>query len=56
MSDKSSTEMEELSDDSENEKILDLLSDKLPYVEEALTSSLNVIQEIYQNNNYQKLI
>ena len=51
MSDKSSTEMEELSDDSENEKILDLLSDKLPYVEEALTSSLNVIQEIVEEEN-----
>ena len=30
---------------------MDLLSDKLPYVEEALTSSLNVIQEIVEEEN-----
>ena len=51
MVENSSTEMEELSYYSESEKILDILSEKLPIVEETLTSSINILQEIAEEDN-----
>ena len=46
----SSSEIE-VSDYSESEKILDVLSEKLPFLEATLTSSLTVLKEIVEEEN-----
>lgn len=51
MVEKYSSSEVEVSDYSESEKILDVLSEKLPFLEAALTSSLNVLQEIAEEDN-----
>lgn len=51
MAEKSSSEVEDVSDYSESEKILDILSQKLPVVEETLTTSINVLQEMAEEED-----
>jgi hypothetical protein len=51
MVDKYSSSEVEVSDYSESEKILDVLSEKLPFLEATLTSSLTVLKEIAEEEN-----
>ena len=46
MEDWSMNEMNELSEDSESEKIFEILSEKLPQVEDTLSNTINIMEEI----------